>query len=267
MFAFKAVRALASRSAHAVQRTAVQHFGHAQVRAMSARPRLELTEAEADPEIALTNLLYNHPTEEAEVDVEGQIVSLLVEDEPGVLSRTSSLLSGRGYNIKSLSVSPTNVAGLSRMTITVLASSSAMGQVVKQLNGIEEVLAVLRSNRADSVHREVLLMKMSTEPPAAAAALHTTEAERLLYIHDKRASLMDLANLFKAEIVDVGIGHVTIELTAWPKRIEAVIELARPYGILEVARSGAIVMPRGQVVQPEGEAPDEVVNLAHLPPS
>lgn len=104
MFAFKAVRALASRSAHAVQRTAVQHFGHAQVRAMSARPRLELTEAEADPEIALTNLLYNHPTEEAEVDVEGQIVSLLVEDEPGVLSRTSSLLSGRGYNIKSLSV-------------------------------------------------------------------------------------------------------------------------------------------------------------------
>lgn len=242
---------------------AVRHTAYADVRALASRTRIELSVAEADPESAITNLLYNHPAEnELPEDVDGQLVSLLVEDEPGVLSRTSSLLSGRGYNIQSLSVSPTNVAGLSRMTISVRAASAAMAQLVKQLEGIEEVLAVLRSNRADSVHREVLLMKMSTEPSS-----DLPETDRLLYIHDKRASLMDLANLFKADIVDVGIGHVTIELTAWPKRIEAVIELARPYGILEVARSGAIVMPRGQVVQPKGELDDEVINLASLPPS
>ena len=84
---------------------AVRHTAYADVRALASRTRIELSVAEADPESAITNLLYNHPAEnELPEDVDGQLVSLLVEDEPGVLSRTSSLLSGRGYNIQSLSV-------------------------------------------------------------------------------------------------------------------------------------------------------------------
>jgi acetolactate synthase small subunit len=80
-----------------------------------------------------------------------------------VLSRISSLLSGRGHNIKSLSVAPTQIAGLSRITITVLATLPETRKVVRQIEGVHEVLAVLQSARVDSVHREVVLLKMSTE--------------------------------------------------------------------------------------------------------
>lgn len=220
--------------------------------------------ADIDIDEAVNNLLYNNPPrEDIPDDDDGQVFSVLVEDEPGVLSRTASLLSGRGYNIKSLAVSPTEVPGLSRMTITVLASGESMKQIIRQVDGVEEVLAVLPSSRVDSVHREVILIKMSTRAPES-----LSEYDKLIFMHTQRTRLMQLAEMFKAEVVDVGAEHMTFELTAWPKRIDGLIELARPYGIVEVARSGVVAMPRSKIASAhEKTSNDEVIDLSQLPPS
>jgi len=218
---------------------------------------------EDDVELVVRNLLYNHPDpEDLPEDPEGQILSVLVDDEPGVLSRVASLLSGRGHNIKSLSVSPTNMVGISRMTITVMASLHETRKIVRQIEGVEEVLVVVQSPRVDSVHREVVLLKMSTE------VIDNRTEPMIKQVHKKRSELMELAELFKGEIVDVGKEHMTIALTAWPKRIDALIELARPYGIVEVARSGVVAMPRSKVATlTVFEEADTTMSLAQLPPS
>eukprot|EP00041_Stephanoeca_diplocostata_P032153 m.1022780 g.1022780 ORF g.1022780 m.1022780 type:complete len:278 (-) comp24096_c1_seq8:1268-2101(-) len=142
--------------------------------------QLRLSEKPREKGDVINNLLYSAGIpEELDEDAEGQLLSVLVEDEPGVLSRVSSLLSGRGYNIRSLSVSPTDVQGLSRMTITVMATSKQVSNCVRQIEDVEEVLVVLRSNRADSVHREVILLKMATQPPA-----DISEEASMLYVYD-----------------------------------------------------------------------------------
>eukprot|EP00035_Acanthoeca_spectabilis_P010271 m.182025 g.182025 ORF g.182025 m.182025 type:complete len:284 (-) comp14970_c0_seq6:159-1010(-) len=219
---------------------------------------------ENDVEFVVRNLLYNHPDpEDLPEDPEGQVLSVLVEDEPGVLSRVASLLSGRGHNIKSLSVSPTNIGGISRMTLTVQASVGETRKIVRQIESVEEVLVVLQSSRVDSVHREVVLLKMSTE-------FHNEvdEATRVRKVHEKRRDLKELADLFKGEIIDVGKHHVTIILTSWPKRIDALVELARPYGIVETARSGVVAMPRSKVAtEAVMDEVDETLSLSQLPPS
>lgn len=223
-----------------------------------------VTEADVDVDAAVNNILYNNPPpEQIPDDDDGQVFSVLVEDEPGVLSRTASLLSGRGYNIKSLAVAKTEVPGLSRMTITVMASGSAMKQILRQVDGVEEVLAVLPSSRVDSVHREVILMKMSTKPP-----VHLDDYDKLVFMHTQRTRLMQLADMFKAEVVDVGADHMVFELTAWPKRIDGFIELARPYGIVEAARSGVVAMPRSKIASKgSAKSQDEEIDLSQLPPS
>eukprot|EP00037_Helgoeca_nana_P021686 m.219200 g.219200 ORF g.219200 m.219200 type:complete len:408 (-) comp25745_c0_seq1:1735-2958(-) len=198
---------------------------------------------EDDVELVVRNLLYNHPDpSDIPEDAEGQVLSVLVEDEPGVLSRVASLLSGRGHNIKSLSVSPTNLNGISRMTITVLATVGETRKIIRQIEGVEEVLVVMQSSRVDSVHREVLLLKMSTSFSSI-----TNERKRVDLLHKKRTALKEFADLFGAEVIDIGHDHFTLVLTSWPKRIDAMVELARPYGIVEIARSGVVAMPRSKV--------------------
>ena len=197
------------------------------------------------------------------------MLSVLVEDEPGVLARISSLLSGRGYNIHSLNVANTMVQGLSRITITVSAPRHNVEQAVKQIEGCEECLAVLQHNRADSLEREVVLVKLNTEPSPEQRD-EMTEGEVLMLQHERRQALLGLSNLFEAKVADVGSRHVILQLTSWPKRVEAFVKLLAPYDVVEVARSGAVALPRSKVALRSDlpvEEEDAVMDLADLPPS
>lgn len=143
-----------------------------------------------------------------------QIISILVEDQPGVLSRVSGILSSRGHNINSLSVCGTEIRGLSRMTVDFETEDSAKENTIRRIEGVEEVLAVLTVTRDRMVEREVALLKMSTEPPPGLQ----DAVKRLQARHDKRQALMSLAELFDGKILDIGDSHATICLTSWSKR-------------------------------------------------
>ena len=153
-------------------------------------------------------------------------VSVLVEDQPGVLARVSGLFARRGFNIDSLAVGPTETPGLSRMTIVVDVQSKPLEQVEKQLHKLVNVLKVIELERATRVERELALIKVRTTP-------------------DTRAGVIEIVQIFRARIVDVAHGALTVEATGPPDRIEALRELLEPYGIVEMARTGRIALGRG----------------------
>ena len=142
------------------------------------------------------------------------ILSVLVEDQPGVLSRVSGLLSSRGHNINSLSVCATEVHGLSRMTIDFETDQQSKLYTIKRIEAVEEVLGVYSVTRERTVEREVILMKLSTKPPESM----TDPGKRHQFVHNKRRDLMSLADLFGGEVVDIGSDYATLMLTAWSRR-------------------------------------------------
>ncbi len=155
-------------------------------------------------------------------------IAVLVENRPGVLARISSLFRRRGFNIESLSVGTTEREDISRMTIVVKGDERIVEQVVKQLNKLIEVIKV--SDVSDnSVHRELALIKVTATP-------------------DKRAEIIEIANIFRARIVDVSRDSFIIEITGDEEKINAFIDLMRQYGIKEIARTGVISMARGSKV-------------------
>jgi acetolactate synthase I/III small subunit len=153
-------------------------------------------------------------------------ISVLVEDQPGVLARVSGLFARRGFNIDSLAVGPTETPGLSRMTIVVDVSSKPLEQVEKQLHKLVNVLKVIELEQARRVERELALLKVRTTP-------------------ETRAGVIEIVQIFRARIVDVAHGALTVEATGPPDRIEALRELLEPYGIVEMARTGRIALARG----------------------
>lgn len=244
------------------QPSAQRHKG---TRPGMTRQRKDLDESDhrrsTDVVGAVSNILYNIP--EPDGEIRRHTFSVLVEDEPGVLSRVSGLLSGRGTNIQSLTVSESEVKGLSRMTLSVMARESEVDKIIHQVEDVEEALAVFTYSPASVVEREVVLMKLDTTVPTADGPVAKFEA-----LSEKRNRVMALAKLFEAELVDVGSKTITIQLTSWPRRIDAFIKFAGPYGIIETCRSGVVAMSRSSVGSYEDhEIEEEMMDVSQLPPS
>ncbi len=153
-------------------------------------------------------------------------LSVLVENKPGVLTRIAGMFARRGYNIHSLAVGPTDDDRVSRLTIVVGTEAVQLEQVIKQLNKLINVLKIIELDPAESVEREMQLVKV------------TADAET-------RSQIIELADVFRAKIVDVDHDSITIEAAGNPGKLEAMIELLEPYGIREMVRSGTISLARG----------------------
>lgn len=153
-------------------------------------------------------------------------ISVLVENEFGVLSRVAGLFSGRGFNIESLSVAPTLDPSISRMTIVTSGDEQVLEQISKQLNKLIDTIKVIDFTGQDFVEREMALIKVSAEDATRAEALRITD-------------------IFRGKVVDVTPRSYTVEVTGAPAKIDALIELLRPIGIKELVRSGPVVLGRG----------------------
>ncbi|KAJ3023278.1 hypothetical protein HKX48_003729 [Thoreauomyces humboldtii] len=209
-------------------------------------------------EEAVNNILYNTPSTTAS-PVTRHVLNCLVSDEPGVLSHVSGTLAGRGFNIESLVVAKTEVPELSRMTIVLNGRRDIIDQAKKQLEYMVPVWAVLDYTHGRIVEREMLLVKVSTVPhehmgefsehpfEGTDAPEHHSAMSPLLGTAIQRQAVTELARLFGARVVDVSIDGVIIELSAKPQRIDAFLKLLKPYGVVEVARSGAMAMPRSPI--------------------
>ena len=162
-------------------------------------------------------------------------LSVLVEDRPGVLARVAGLFSRRAFNIESLAVGPTEVDGVSRMTIRVDAADTALEQVTKQLNKLIHVLKIVELEDDTAVERELQLVKVAVGP-------------------GERGEIIEIADVFRAKIVDVDTDSITIEATGSPDKLEAMVRLLTPYGIRELVRSGMIAVGRGSKSITEGRA-------------
>jgi acetolactate synthase I/III small subunit len=153
-------------------------------------------------------------------------LSVLVENKPGVLSRVSALFSRRGFNIDSLAVGPTEHPDVSRMTIAVNVEDLPLEQVTKQLNKLVNVLKVVELDPDASVQRELLLVKVKAD--------QTT-----------RSQVLEVVQLFRAKVVDVGSDAVTIEATGTVDKLDAFIRVLEPFGIRELVQSGMVAVGRG----------------------
>ena len=153
------------------------------------------------------------------------ILSVLVENKPGVLSRVTGMVSRRGFNIDSLSVGPTEDPTMSRITIIVKADELAYEQLTKQLNKLVSVFKITDLTDTSAIERELVLFKVNAAP-------------------DRRNEIIEIANVFRAKIVDVGRSSLTIEATGDESKLKGMEDLFRAYGIKEITRTGKIAMSR-----------------------
>ncbi|MCL4078699.1 acetolactate synthase small subunit [Coriobacteriia bacterium Es71-Z0120] len=153
-------------------------------------------------------------------------ISVLVENKPGVLTRVAGLFARRGFNIESLAVGTTEDPTLSRMTIVVNAEDTPLEQVTKQLHKLINVIKIQDLDPEEMVDRELVLFKVNAPP-------------------ERRHEIIEIANVFRAKVVDVGRNTLTIEATGASDKLEAMEDLLRAYGIKELARTGRIALSRG----------------------
>jgi len=153
-------------------------------------------------------------------------ISVLVENKPGVLAKVSGLFSRRGYNIDSLSVGPTEDPTISRMTIVVNVEDKSIEQITKQLHKLINVIKIQDLSPGICLDRELALIKVNSTP-------------------NYRPEIIEIADIFRAKIVDVSLKSLVVEITGTEDKINAIIELLSPYGILELARAGKVAISRG----------------------
>ncbi|MBK0420860.1 acetolactate synthase small subunit [Leucobacter sp. CSA2] len=154
------------------------------------------------------------------------VLSLLVEDKPGLLTRVAGLFARRGFNIESLAVGPTEMQGLSRITVVVDEDETLLEQVTKQLNKLVNVIKIVELEEANSVQREHVLIKVRAD-------------------NQNRSHVLEAVNLFRARVVDVVPDALTIEVTGDSGKIDAFLKVLEQYGIKEIAQSGLIAVGRG----------------------
>lgn len=152
-------------------------------------------------------------------------ISVLVENKFGALTRIAGLFSGRGYNIDTLNVAPTQDANVSRMTIVTRGDDATLDQIVKQLNKLVNVLEVHDFRDADFIDRELVLVRVSVDAKA-------------------RAEIMQITDIFRAKIVDVQPASLTIEITGNDSKIEKFLHLMDSFGVMELTRTGKIALAR-----------------------
>lgn len=159
-------------------------------------------------------------------------IALIVENRPGVLVRIAGLFSRRGFNIDSLTVGATDNPDYSRMTITVDGDEVVLEQVTKQLNKLINVIRVSELDPAESVERELVMIKVAANK-------------------EDRSEIMQIVSVFRAKIIDVSPRSMIIEVTGSQDKVEAMVRLLRQFGIKEMARTGRVSMVRGaKVVNP-----------------
>jgi acetolactate synthase-1/3 small subunit len=156
---------------------------------------------------------------------EQHILTLLVDNEPGVLSRVAGLFSGRGFNIESLCVAPTMDANVSRITVTTKANQPLIEQVEKQLNKLINIVKVRNLSIEQAVKREMALIRVKANAQT-------------------RAEVLRIVDIFRCKVVDVGAEQYTIEVTGDKGKIEALLRLLKPIGIKEIARTGTVALYR-----------------------
>ncbi|MBI9083849.1 MAG: acetolactate synthase small subunit [Desulfobacterales bacterium] len=156
---------------------------------------------------------------------EKHILTMLVDNQPGVLSRVVGLFSGRGFNIDSLCVAETMDPGVSRITIVTHANPPLVEQILKQLNKLINVIKVRDLSGDKSVQREMALICVRATP-------------------EHRAEILRIVDIFRCKVVDVGLEHYTIEMTGGEGKLEALLNLLNPMGIKKIARTGKIALFR-----------------------
>nr|WP_212636899.1 acetolactate synthase small subunit [Desulfacinum hydrothermale] len=154
-------------------------------------------------------------------------IGVLVENQPGVLSRVAGLFSGRGFNIESLTVAVTNEPGLSRITLVTSGDQHILEQIIKQLNKLINVIKVIDFRDTEFVEREMALIKVRAEQAT-------------------RAEVLRIVDIFRAKVVDVSPHFFTIEVTGDDGKINAILELLGQIGIVEVARTGKAALARAK---------------------
>jgi acetolactate synthase I/III small subunit len=152
-------------------------------------------------------------------------ISVLVENKFGVLTRIAGLFSGRGYNIDSLNVAPTQDAATSRMTIITRGDDATLDQIVKQLNKLIDVLQVQDFRDGEYIDRELVLVKVGVDSKS-------------------RAEIMQITDIFRAKIVDVQPDSLTIEITGNESKVDKFLDLMKTFGVRDLTRTGKIALPR-----------------------
>jgi acetolactate synthase-1/3 small subunit len=156
-------------------------------------------------------------------------LSVLVENRAGVLTRVTSLFARRGYNIESLAVGTTQDPAISRITITMAGDDDLMRQITRQLHKLPDVLMVRDLSPEEHFSRELVFFKVVADEEA-------------------RTGILQIVNIFRGHVIDVSPGTMTIELSGKDDKINALMELLKPYGILELVRTGPIAIERGDRV-------------------
>ena len=154
------------------------------------------------------------------------LISVTVENRFGVLARISGLFAGRGYNIGSLAVNATENLDVSTIILTVTGDDKVIEQVIKQLNRLIDVIKVVDLTEKENVSRELMLIKVSAEPAS------------------RRSEIFQLCEVFRTKVVGITQKNLIIELTGAASKIEAFIDIMRPYGIIELVRTGVIAIAR-----------------------
>jgi len=166
--------------------------------------------------------------------IKQHVVSALVENRAGTLSRVSGLFSRRGFNIDSLTVGETDNPLVSRMTIVVNGEEKILDQIIKQLEKLVDVIAVRGLNSSSCLRREIMLVKIGAD-------------------EKNRPAVLEIAGIFRSRIVDVSQTTITIEATGNLEKLDGLLLLLRPYGILELARTGIVALERGADVLTAGK--------------
>lgn len=174
---------------------------------------------------SLSNLLLS-------IRIMKHTLSALVQDEPGVLTRIAGMFARRGFNIDSLTVGPTERPGVSRITMVVPGDDRAVEQITKQLYKLIDVLKVTDITEVPCVERELMLIKVNATP-------------------ETRSNIMDVAQMFRARIVDVAEESLTLEVTGDPGKMVAIVKMLSGFGIREIARTGLVALVRESGVNTE----------------
>lgn len=166
------------------------------------------------------------------------VLSALVMNQPGVLAHISGMLASRGFNIDSLAVGETENPSLSRMTFVVMGTDANLEQVRKQLEKLVTVVKVLDISKENYVERDLMLIKVQAPP-------------------EKRHEIFQIVETFRGRVVDISHRALMIEISGTEAKVEAFIELMRPYGIMELARTGRIALVRGEKTAASWQEEDE----------
>jgi acetolactate synthase-1/3 small subunit len=167
------------------------------------------------------------------------IVSALVENRAGTLSRVAGLFSRRGYNIDSLTVGETDDESISRMTIAVTGDETILEQIIKQLSKLVEVMEVRELEEASCIGREIMLIKIGADEKT-------------------RPAVIQIAGIFRSRVIDVSSESITIEATGDVDKLKGLQTLLRPYGVLELARTGLVALERGARIMGRNFSSDQV---------